>query len=681
MTPVKGIFDVSKDLLDDLGVQCRELGASDPEDCVWKKIIDKAFAEDPGLLHSSLLNNFGENISNSTMHCKSHEEAVGSDNKVYHFVSLSKNRSMVANDTEKKCEDLFDAMLNEISANNCPNNVTTFKHFADTKTDTPILTAGLRYVQNRNLNAELVNPFTYMMDVEKAKVQEFACLHKAHPYMLTTIQDSPNEFGFIIYTPPYEQWTNWTEYRYNITEYFNEQENRVYSLTLKYRTGELVVTAMTFTEAEYLDLNEEPDESEPPQPPSVATTAATLITHIDISAELSNNGSDCITTMTYNVLNFDSGKHWEVRKGLIANEIALAKPDVITFQEIRINHHTNASMLRDIAALLPTYQFVYAMGMFYADLGVEEGTATFTTLPLRRHEIHVMPQFPDDSNRRILLHVSLDSPVGPLDVFNAHWSYGKSSQKIQALETLRVANKYKNTKQIVMGDLNIFPNLTTSVDVLTGTPIPDFRTVGDFTDAWYLLHPESDVSPAGMTYNTNPSLLKTRCDRVLFRGGNFNVTNIEKRGGKANALNIFPSDHFALVTTFCSEPTTEPPAKITTESPVTTNQPLTTSPTPLTTSPTVNYETKPTTESPVWQLDGNESASSGLIGSTSSGSINNSAPLEHQHEATKPNFGSDDFIDIETLQVAASAGFVGIASAVIGWLFYKRRKRLMQALR
>lgn len=93
----------------------------------------------------------------------------------------------------------------------------------------------------------------------------------------------------------------------------------------------------------------------------------------------------CIKLMTYNAYNFESGPWWDQRQQMIAKMIKLYQPDVIGFQEMRISYVLDQNMVEDLSKNLPEYNYIYSRAHYFWNLGMEEGLAIFSKIPILKY--------------------------------------------------------------------------------------------------------------------------------------------------------------------------------------------------------------------------------------------------------------------------------------------------------
>jgi len=156
--------------------------------------------------------------------------------------------------------------------------------------------------------------------------------------------------------------------------------------------------------------------------------------------------------VTYNIWN-TNGK-WKERLDVIKQQLELDNPDIIAFQEVRFTQkhsygHSAPSksmhQVEDLAHVLPNYQYVYQPAMTYYDVNsngnhwshTDEGCAIFSKFPIVASSLFRLSRnFSDqvDEHQRALLHASILTPAGIIDVFTTHLSLSMLARRRNAVE-------------------------------------------------------------------------------------------------------------------------------------------------------------------------------------------------------------------------------------------------------
>jgi len=109
------------------------------------------------------------------------------------------------------------------------------------------------------------------------------------------------------------------------------------------------------------------------------------------------------------------------RLTLLAEQIAIIDPDIVTLQEVTLGFFGGPT------ALVDDLQSRFGLEYFAAEYGVATGNAVLSKWPLSLEEVvripseETVPSFPD---RRFAARVVAASPIGPLDVYAMHFCAG-----------------------------------------------------------------------------------------------------------------------------------------------------------------------------------------------------------------------------------------------------------------
>ncbi|MBX3223354.1 MAG: endonuclease/exonuclease/phosphatase family protein [Labilithrix sp.] len=255
-----------------------------------------------------------------------------------------------------------------------------------------------------------------------------------------------------------------------------------------------------------------------------------------------------VRVMTLN-LRHDSDQ-WERRFALIADEIARLDPDIIGLQEIEIADDQANRLNALIAKRGHAKYHIYAKrksglrGFFTG-----EGVGVMSRWPIveKHHE--------DTGEMRVSVLARVKHPSGGfIDVANTHLDHrggaeGDARRDDQARQTLDLVNRNDDCWPTVLtGDMNATENAPALVR---------FKNAG-FADSYRVVH-GADTPKTGNTssvalregaFQQNP---KKRIDFVLGRGaGGRTVSAVDSLVCLKNhdAKGFYPSDHFAVMTTY-----------------------------------------------------------------------------------------------------------------------------------
>ena len=191
------------------------------------------------------------------------------------------------------------------------------------------------------------------------------------------------------------------------------------------------------------------------------------------------------TLMTMNIQSYaDQHGAWAQRRELIERVLREAQPDIVALQAVSLHPRQDpVDQATQLASRLPGYQAVFVAAQTHAD-GRQDGPAFLTRgeLPeVRPYELSLLPNL-EDTARRMLLHGRFQTPQGPLDVFNAHFSWVGAQQESNVQEALSVLEGHAAPEAVLAGDFNMQPD---------NACLGRFREAG-WVDAWEALHPGED---------------------------------------------------------------------------------------------------------------------------------------------------------------------------------------------
>jgi endonuclease/exonuclease/phosphatase family metal-dependent hydrolase len=241
-----------------------------------------------------------------------------------------------------------------------------------------------------------------------------------------------------------------------------------------------------------------------------------------------------VLTLNINAYGVDYGL-WEVRREMIRSVVEKSRPDIVVLQAARmegqVHPHNQAQQLAD---RLSGYDNVRYSPAGAVDEEVVDGLAILSKTEISDIDILPLGHLPgtDDPNRRILLHALFQLKSGPLQLFNAHFSWVAEQLQQNVEEALLFAQGFHGPK-LLMGDLNAEPD----------SPALDKLRRAGWVDAWQALEPGS----SGYTFVENGALSK-RIDYAWVSGGAEKaLRSIEVVASKADEQGRRASDHAGLL--------------------------------------------------------------------------------------------------------------------------------------
>ncbi|KAL0485586.1 hypothetical protein AKO1_003160 [Acrasis kona] len=273
--------------------------------------------------------------------------------------------------------------------------------------------------------------------------------------------------------------------------------------------------------------------------------------------------------MSYNIQNFHGS--WKLRMNMIRSTIRQSDPDVIGFQEVRLDeskedpHKHQVDILKELLSELGYAHYAFQPAMSYLGLehfyfesakAHEEGVAIFSKHPIIHTEYILLSRNMSDSSshQRICLYGDILLPNNiHLGFYVTHLSLLDHSRRVNIQEILSYTKQHVSDIKLLVGDYNSEPEE------------PTISTL--FQNGWFDLHKQycdielrdssacvcegSECGPSN-TFSTEGNYNK-RIDYIYsdrrVKVGSFNVT-----GGNSvtdsDGQQIFPSDHFCIDVSF-----------------------------------------------------------------------------------------------------------------------------------
>ncbi|WP_034388766.1 endonuclease/exonuclease/phosphatase family protein [Deinococcus sp. YIM 77859] len=235
--------------------------------------------------------------------------------------------------------------------------------------------------------------------------------------------------------------------------------------------------------------------------------------------------------LTLNLMGY-AEKHgvWAKRRGLIERALADTQPDIIALQAVALDPAQHPDDQASQLAASLGYQAVFVAAQTHAD-GRQDGLAFLTRGPLpetRRFDLSLRPGL-EDTSRRVMIGGRFATPQGPLDVFNAHFSWVPEQQEDNVREALSALEGTAGAAAVLVGDFNMQPD----------SPYLGGLREAEWIDAWALLHPQEQ----GFTFVEDrvPSI---RIDYVWTRGMRARELTVVLAEGEGAAR---ASDHAGLL--------------------------------------------------------------------------------------------------------------------------------------
>ena len=175
--------------------------------------------------------------------------------------------------------------------------------------------------------------------------------------------------------------------------------------------------------------------------------------------------TDTLLVLTQNAWGQAPG--WERRKARLVRKIAELRPHVVGLQEVHAPSAATGerSQAHEIAEMVGGYDTYFAPGRVRGS-GACEGVAVLCRCDVREHSVESLTLDRSDrwdgESQRIVLCVTIELPVGTVDVFVTHLSLSERARRRTMQELLRFVirerDRSKSRAAVLMGDLNAHPD-------------------------------------------------------------------------------------------------------------------------------------------------------------------------------------------------------------------------------
>jgi endonuclease/exonuclease/phosphatase family metal-dependent hydrolase len=154
--------------------------------------------------------------------------------------------------------------------------------------------------------------------------------------------------------------------------------------------------------------------------------------------------------LTLNI-NFYEDKHgpWSVRRKLIADAIRETEPDIVAMQAVGRDVQTETDQVTELAGFLSGYE------PRFEPINGEQGMGFLSRLPITQTHKRELTRRSghEDEFDRIVLHAAVESPIGSLSLFNAHFSWVDEQASDNVDEALHFLDSFGGPR-ILVGDFN-----------------------------------------------------------------------------------------------------------------------------------------------------------------------------------------------------------------------------------
>ncbi|CAI9721317.1 Hypothetical predicted protein [Octopus vulgaris] len=236
---------------------------------------------------------------------------------------------------------------------------------------------------------------------------------------------------------------------------------------------------------------------------------------------------------TYNLWNIMF--NWEVRKMRVIEMIETINPDVIAFQEVRMDSSSVRSQLLELQEKLIDFNWMVVQPAndvqkpkhTYWNGWEREGIGILSKLPILKSTTISIPYMSGpDTNQRIALHAMIGySEDSAIHVLTVHFSYDRQQQCNNAARILHYISEKELENVVLLGDFNTYQDFEWPLEVFTDTEIRPENSCFDMVradakgpntilaDVWSV-HAADKLS--GFTFSNMPTPgYESRPDRIL----------------------------------------------------------------------------------------------------------------------------------------------------------------------
>jgi endonuclease/exonuclease/phosphatase family metal-dependent hydrolase len=234
---------------------------------------------------------------------------------------------------------------------------------------------------------------------------------------------------------------------------------------------------------------------------------------------------------------------WPLRRGLILEELARLKPDLVGLQEV-LCHPDGTGQADELAAPLG-YEAVYAAASRRPD-GAWLGNALLTRLPVRRRAVVPLPA--DGVEPRSMLCAVVETPDGEVPVVVTHLTWEHELVEVRArqvdavlaqIECL-VASLPAALPCLLMGDFNASPGAD-ELRALDSGWLDAWPEGGDGPGVTF--DPENDYARAWDEPPQRPDYVFVEADpRVRVR----HAATVFAAPASVDGQRVWPSDHYGV---------------------------------------------------------------------------------------------------------------------------------------
>ena len=246
-----------------------------------------------------------------------------------------------------------------------------------------------------------------------------------------------------------------------------------------------------------------------------------------------------------------NGADLDERLGLVIEQLAALRPDVVALQEASVggkrgNVPERLGRALDIEWIhAPTTSQVFGIGWLdraiTSAIRFNEGPAVLSRFPIVGSEIVALPRCANRLFPRVLLRVEVRTPHGPLDFYSTHTS--RDDCQLRRVAEL-VGARRDPLPAIVAGDFNTRESADAYAELLDS----------GFVDAFRAVNPDEAGSTSRQQVYAGRSTVSRRIDFVFVVPGGKGVPRVlESRvvldtpRRRPDGSTLWPSDHYGVL--------------------------------------------------------------------------------------------------------------------------------------
>jgi endonuclease/exonuclease/phosphatase family metal-dependent hydrolase len=247
-----------------------------------------------------------------------------------------------------------------------------------------------------------------------------------------------------------------------------------------------------------------------------------------------------------------TGEHLEERLAMVTRELRSLAPDIVGLQEASIArgrgniaarlgtalglHWAHASATRRVSGL------GWLDGLIVWGINFEEGPAVLSRFPITTTEIIDLPRCRRFYEPRVLLHATVQTPRGPLEVFSTHTGH----DECQVRRVAEIVSAHRGVlPAVVMGDFN-------AID--TADWMVELGRAHGFIDAFRSAQPEAPGATVWQQPDGPAATVRRRVDYIFVVPNGSPAPHVRESRivldtptHRPDGSTLWPSDHYGVL--------------------------------------------------------------------------------------------------------------------------------------